>query len=228
MFKNKKVWIFGGSGGIGREIVSCFKDYHGEVIAPTHMQIDLSTREGIDEYFTDTDNTCDAVVYSAGINVPKPFEKLTENDLIAALKVNTLGFFSVCTHLVPGMKKRGGGRIVVLSSLYGIISRRGRLPYALSKHALGGVVQTLAMELAKDNILVNAVSPGFIGTEMTYRNNSPEKVAELTRSIPMGRLGTGREIGETAAFLCSSRNSYITGQNIVVDGGYMVGGWQSE
>lgn len=228
MFEGKKILILGGSGGIGREIVACFRDYHGEVTAPSHAQMDLSDTGSIDAYFRGNDAVFDAVVYAAGINVPKPFEALTEDDLNAALKTNTLGFFSVCSHVVPGMKKIGGGRIVVLASIYGIVSRRGRLPYSLSKHALCGMVQTMAQELAKDNILVNAVSPGFIGTEMTYRNNSPEKVAELVRGIPLGRLGTGREIGELTAFLCSSRNSYITGQNIVADGGYLAGGWQHE
>ena len=228
MFSGKKILILGGSGGIGREIVSCFRDYHGEVSAPSHAQLDLADAESINNYFRSVDASCNAMVYAAGINVPKPFEELTEENLTAALKINALGFFSVCSHVVPAMKRLGGGRIVVLSSIYGIISRRSRLPYSLSKHALYGMVQTLAMEVAKDGILVNAISPGFIGTEMTYRNNPPEKVAELTRGIPVGRLGTGREIGEVAAFLCSPRNSYITGQNIVADGGYIIGGWQSE
>ena len=228
MFKGKRILVLGGSGGIGREIVACFRDYRGEVVAPSHGELELADTGSIDAYFRRVAADFDAMVYAAGINVPKPFEKLTEEDLNAALKVNTLGVFSVCTHVVPGMKRRGGGRIAVLASIYGVISRRDRLPYSLSKQALRGMVQTMALELAKDNILVNAISPGFIGTEMTYRNNSPEKVAELERGIPLGRLGTGREIGELAAFLCSTRNSYITGQNIVADGGYLVGGWQSE
>ncbi len=228
MFSGKKILILGGTGGIGREIVACFKDYHGEVIAPTHAEMDLADTGSIDSYFHKSDTAFDAMVYAAGINRPKPFETLAEEDLAAALKINTIGFFSVCRHIVSGMKKIGCGKIVVLASLYGIISRQGRLPYSLSKHALCGTVQTMALDLAKDNILINAISPGFIGTEMTYRNNSPEKVAELVRGIPLGRLGTGREIGELAAFLCSSRNSYITGQNIVADGGYLVGGWQHE
>lgn len=228
MFANKKVLVLGASGGIGKEIVSCFKNYNAEIFYPSHAELDLVNTESIDKYFSEKKIEYDVVVYSAGINNPDAFETLTTENLQRTLSVNTLGFVSVCRHVLPGMKKRGGGHIAVISSIYGIISRKRRLPYALSKHALTGVVQTLALEFAQYNIMVNAISPGFIETEMTSRNNSPEKIKKLVADIPLNRLGHGKDIGETAAFLCSSKNRYITGQNIVVDGGILAGGWQDE
>jgi 3-oxoacyl-[acyl-carrier protein] reductase len=125
------------------------------------------------------------------------------------------------------MCERGFGRIVALNSLYGMVSRRRRLPYAISKHALTGAIQTLALEVASYGVLVNEVSPGFIRTAMTEKNNSPERIKELESAIPLGRMGTGKDIAEVVDFLCSEKNTYITGQNIVVDGGYMAGGWQN-
>ena len=114
----------------------------------------------------------------------------------------------------------------MISSLYGFLARKGRLPYVISKHALNGAVKTLAIELAPFGIIVNALSPGYIATKMTYQNNSPEKVAKFVEGIPVGRLGDPGDIAEVAAFLCSRKNRYLTGQDIVVDGGFSVGGFQ--
>lgn len=227
MFSGKRIFVLGGSGGIGKEIVSCFRNYGGTVDAPGHSELDLGNEKNIDSYFQCHPKNYDVLVYAAGINNPESFENLTAQAISNILEVNTLGFITVCRHLVPEMRKNGG-HILAISSLYGVISRKKRLPYALSKHALIGVIQTLALELAEAGILVNAISPGFIETEMTHKNNSPEKIAELVSNIPLKRLGHGKDIGETAAFLCSGKNRYITGQNIIVDGGYMAGGWQNE
>lgn len=228
MFSNKRVLILGASGGIGREIAACFRNYHAVTDTPSHSMLDLADEQSIKNYFAGNDAKYDAVVYSAGINNPEHFENISTELLQRTYSVNTLGFISVCREILPGMKELGGGRIVVLSSLYGVVSRKKRLPYALSKHALIGAVQTMALEFAKYNILVNAVSPGFINTELTSQNNSPERIAELLQDVPLQRLGEGADIGEIAAFLCSDKNRYITGQNIIADGGILAGGWQDE
>jgi 3-oxoacyl-[acyl-carrier protein] reductase len=96
----------------------------------------------------------------------------------------------------------------------------------MSKHALNGAVKTLAIELASHGVLVNAISPGYIGTKMTYKNNSPETISKLVSGIPLGRLGYPEDIAEVASFLCSPKNRYLTGQDLVVDGGFSVGGFQ--
>jgi 3-oxoacyl-[acyl-carrier protein] reductase len=110
--------------------------------------------------------------------------------------------------------------------LYGFLARKGRLPYVISKHGLLGAVRTLAIELAKYNILTNAVSPGYINTKMTTKNNSPEKINELVQGIPQRRLGKPEEIAKVVNFLVNDDNTYINGQDIVVDGGFSIGGFQ--
>ena len=228
MFSNKNILVLGASGGIGEGIVSCFQNYNASLITPTHSELNLEDEKSISNYFSNNTTSYDAVIYSAGINNPADFESITTEQLHHTLSVNTLGFVRVCQAVLPGMKQLGQGRIAVISSLYGVVSRKKRLPYALSKHALIGVVQTLALELAQYNILINAISPGFINTKLTECNNSPERIRELIQDIPLGKLGSSTDIGETAAFLCSEKNQYITGQNIIVDGGIMAGGWQNE
>jgi len=117
--------------------------------------------------------------------------------------------------------------VLVISSLYGFLARSGRLPYVISKHGLNGAVKTLAIELAPYGVLVNSLSPGYIGTKMTYQNNSEETIAKLVLGIPLGRLGSAEDIAEVAEFLCSKKNKYINGQDIVVDGGFSIGGFQN-
>lgn len=101
------------------------------------------------------------------------------------------------------------------------------MPYVISKHALIGAMKTLAIELAVDGVMVNAISPGYIETKMTRANNTPEGIANFKKGIPVGRLGQPSEVAQAAAFLASPENVYITGQILVVDGGYSIGGFQN-
>lgn len=218
--------VIGGHGGIGVAIVRTLKKACYAVTAPSHSKLDVTDPSAISNFFADDKKGFDCLVFAAGINTPKPLSDCTADDLHRTIETNTLGFVSAVQACIPHMRKRHFGRIVVISSLYGLISRVGRLPYALSKHALTGAVQTMALELAADGILVNAVSPGFVMTQMTAKNNSPKRIRELEASIPLQRMATGDEIAYAVNFLCSPQNTYITGQNLVVDGGYMSGGWQ--
>ena len=117
-------------------------------------------------------------------------------------------------------------KILGISSLYGNISREGRAAYAMSKHALNGLISTLALELGPSGILCNTLSPGFVKTKMTLKNNTPETLAALERKIPLGRFASVQDIARIAYFLCSEENTYISGQDIIVDGGFMAGGFQ--
>ena len=136
------------------------------------------------------------------------------------------GFLRVAKLCLPYWKTTKFGRVLVISSLYGFLGRTGRLPYVMSKHALNGAVKTLAIEFANHGVLVNAISPGFIGTKMTYKNNTPETISKFVSGIPLGHLGDPKDIAEVASFLCSPKNRYLTGQDLVVDGGFSVGGFQ--
>lgn len=118
------------------------------------------------------------------------------------------------------MQKNRFGRILNISSLWSIVSRVGRTSYAMSKAALNGMTRSLALELAPYNILVNAVAPGYVLTDLTRQNNSAVELDAIRKTIPLQRLAEPQEIANVVAFLCSEQNTYLTGQTIVVDGGF--------
>ena len=163
------------------------------------------------------------MVHSAGLNYPKVFAELTDAEIRECFAANVEGFLHVARRVLPELVAQEG-RVVVLSSIFGFLSRVGRLPYAMSKHALIGIVKTLALELAEQGVLVNAVSPGYIDTRLTRANNDDATIARLTSAVPMRRLGTPQDVAEIVYFLASANNRYITGQDVVVDGGFSIDG----
>lgn len=217
----------GGKGDIGSAITQKLSSNEIEAIAIGRVDFDLASSSQIADYFKENGNQFDILIHSGGLNNPKNFEELSDAEIRESLNANVLGFLDVVRELTPYWKKNKFGRVLVISSLYGFLARKGRLPYVMSKHALNGAVKTLAMELACYGVLVNALSPGYIATKLTYKNNSPETIDRLVSGIPIGRMGEPRDIAEVAAFLCSPANRYINGQDIVVDGGYSVGGFQN-
>ena len=118
------------------------------------------------------------------------------------------------------MIKKRYGRIVNISSVWSAVAKPGRVAYAASKSGLDAVTRTTAVEFAKYNVLVNSIAPGFVNTELTKKNNSQTQLEQIKQQIPLGRLAETSEIAEFAAFLASERNTFITGQTILMDGGY--------
>lgn len=218
--------VLGGRGDIGSAIVARLRADGCEVVSVGRADFDLGNGTQIDAFFENAGNCFDILVHSGGLNLPELFENLAEEDIKKSLDVNLHGFLKVARACLPHWQAQGFGRVLVISSLYGFLARRGRLPYVMSKHALNGAVKTLSIELASYGVLINAVSPGYIGTKMTYKNNPPETIAKFVSGIPLGRLGEPEDIAEVAAFLCSPKNRYLTGQDLVVDGGFSVGGFQ--
>ena len=123
-------------------------------------------------------------------------------------------------NFVSSMKAQHYGKIVNIGSIWGIVSKPGRVIYSASKHGIHGVTKTLAVELAEYNILVNTVCPGFTLTELTRKNNTEEQIVQIGEAIPMKRMAEPKEIADAVCYLVSERNTYITGQLIAVDGGY--------
>lgn len=223
----KRALVLGGTGDIGSAIVRRLNQAGIEAVGVGRKDFDLTSLKEIEKYFEKNGNKFDILVHSGGLNIPKVFENLKEDEIRQSLDANVHGFLTVVRNLLPHWRDVRYGRILVISSLYGFLARKGRLPYVMSKHALNGAVKTLAIELASDGVLVNALSPGYISTKLTFKNNSQEVIDSLVGDIPVGRLGTSEDIAEVANFLCSAENRYINGQDIIVDGGYSAGAFQN-
>ena len=223
----KTLFITGGNGEIGQAVAKTFFANGFTVLAPTSRELDCSDNDSIDAYFKNFKNpSIAAFVHCAGVNNPKTFLEVTPATILRTVQINTLSFLYITQRLNEYFQD-DHSRVVAVSSIYGTISRNKRIEYATSKHGLKGMVQSLALELAKRNILVNAVSPGFIATKLTYKNNTPETIANLIADVPLKKLGKPEYIAELIYFLCSEKNNFITGQDIIIDGGYLTGGFQS-
>ncbi len=162
----------------------------------------------------------DICVNNAGINLVHDFCEVPFEEFMKVQLVNVFGPRQILNVVVPKMKANKYGRIVNIASIWSVINRPGRSSYGISKNAIHGLTKALSVELAEYNIMVNSVSPGFTMTELTVNTNTPEQLVELGNKVAARRLADPQEQANVVAFLCSEQNSYMTGQNLVVDGGY--------
>lgn len=218
----KTVLLTGGSRGIGKAIFEKLaNDYI--VIAPSREELDLSDNQSIDAFVQKNKGLAvDIIINNAGINFPQWVEEIDDDNIEKTMQINLIAPIKIVRGFVRNMKKNKWGRIVNISSMFGVIARGKQVLYSSTKHGVNGMTKALALELAKDTILVNAVCPGFTGTDLVVKNNTPEKVALLEQDIPLGRLAKPEEIANLVAFLVSEESSYITGSTIVIDGGYSI------
>ena len=237
----KTALITGATRGIGRAIANVFIEAGADVILTgtdqsqidqlnsenegqliKWLMADFSTPDSIDSFIHELKNmdSIDICVNNAGINIIKPLNEISHREYEQLISVNLSAPFRIVQCLIPIMKKQHYGRIVNIASIWSQISKSGRSLYGTSKTGLVGFTRSMAVENAVDNILVNAVSPGFTLTELTKQSLTKNEMKELSRQIPMGRFAEPNEIAKTVLFLCSDLNTYITGQNITVDGGF--------
>jgi NAD(P)-dependent dehydrogenase (short-subunit alcohol dehydrogenase family) len=166
------------------------------------------------------DNQIDILVNNAGINKIGEFSTIDINDFDRILRVNLRTPFLLCQAVIPHMKARKWGRIVNITSIFGQISKEYRASYSTSKFGLDGMTVALAAELSEEGILANSLGPGFIDTELTRNILGDKGIAELQGRIPMKRLGQPNEIASFVSWLVSEENTYMTGQNLMIDGGF--------
>jgi 3-oxoacyl-[acyl-carrier protein] reductase len=163
----------------------------------------------------------DILVNNAGTTRDNLLFRISEDDWRTVIDTNLKGAFLMTKHAARGMIKRRWGRIINIASVVGLSGNKGQSNYTASKAGLVGFTKAVSKELASRNVLVNAVAPGFIDTELTRQIN-PEAREALLRAIPLGRLGQGTDVAAAVLFLASDFASYITGQVLVVDGGMVL------
>lgn len=163
----------------------------------------------------------DVLVNNAGITKDMLLMRMKQEDFKQVIDTNLVGTFNVTKNVVPYMMKARSGRIINISSVVGISGNAGQTNYSASKAGIIGFTKSLAKEIASRNILVNAVAPGFIETNMTDVLKDDVK-QEIAKNIPLKRMGTTQDVANVVKFLASDDSSYITGQVINVDGGMLM------
>jgi len=217
----RRVLITGGSRGIGKSIKSRFEGDNYITYSPTRDELDLSDVDSINTFIQkNTTTKFDIIINNAGINDINLLDKVTLEEIDLMCQVNLKAPILLLKAFIPSMKENNYGRIVNIGSIWAVVSKKGRGLYSSMKNGLHGITNTLALELGEFNILVNTVCPGFTLTELTKKNNTPDDIRAISNSIPLKRMALPDEIAELVFFLCSEKNTYITGQKICIDGGY--------
>ena len=219
---NRTVLITGASRGIGKACAEKFREYGYDVLAPTRTEMDLASENSIHDYIGSITAPIHALVNNAGINPLATVGNLNFDEAHAMMATNFWAPVLLTNLLAPRMKEQGYGRIVNISSIWSGVTKSGRSMYASSKAAINAFTRTAAVEYAEYNVLVNAVAPGYVNTELTQINNTPEQIETIKNNLPIRRLAEPSEIAELIFFMASEKNSFVTGQTIFADGGYSI------
>jgi len=229
----KIVLVTGGSKGIGAAIAKKFHSLGADVIITgtksdyivennyRYRCIDFSIKEDLDDFSKEVKKLdIDILINNAGINQIGPISEIQVKDFERVQQVNVTAPFMLCQAVLPKMREKKWGRIVNISSIWGKISKAYRAPYSASKFAIDGLTAAISAEVAGDGVLVNSVAPGFIDTELTRNILGIEGMQQLALQVPIKRVGTAEEIAEFVVWLAGLDNTYISGQNIAIDGGF--------
>ena len=228
----KTVLVTGASRGIGQAIAEQFKSNNFTVIGTATekksldylddcLVCDFTNELDIEKVCSQIKNIkVDILINNAGINKINSFLDIDPQDFRDIQHVNVYAPFLLSQASIPNMLEQGWGRIVNISSVWGKISKAGRASYSTSKFGIDGLTLSIANEFAAQGILANCVSPGFIDTDMTRKNLGPKGIEQMLSTVPIGRLASIEEVANLVFFLGSDKNSYISGQNIAIDGGF--------
>ncbi len=239
-FTGKKILVTGGTSGIGASIAAQFSQNGGSVyITGTSEKSFVAFKEnfpGVDAEFFMADFSdlnqlksflaevekvpFDILINNAGINKINTIDDIELEDWQKIQDINVRAPFLISQTVAKSMRKKKYGRIINIASVFGVVTKEKRLSYTASKAALIGMTRTMALDLANDNILINAVSPGFIDTELTRKILGSEGIKEMVAKVPLQKLGTSDDVAGIVLFLSSELNGFMTGQNIILDGGF--------
>lgn len=232
---SRVVLVTGGSRGIGLACARHFQSL-GDTVAVTYnstpppeglfgVKCDVTDASQVEQAFATIEaelGTVDVLVSNAGITKDTLLLRMSEADFTSVVDANLTAAYRVVKRAVPAMVKKRAGRIVLMSSVVGLLGSAGQANYAASKAGLVGLARSLARELGSRSITVNVVAPGPVATDMTAAL-SPERMAELTGAVPLKRVATPEEIAQVVGFLAGPGAGYITGAVIPVDGGLGMG-----
>lgn len=232
---SRSVLVTGGNRGIGRAIAQAFADA-GDDVAVTYrsgeppdgflgVRCDVTDTGQVDEAFTTVEarqGPVEVLVSNAGITRDTLLLRMSDDDWDAVLDTNLTGSFKVAKRAAKGMLRLRRGRIILVSSVVGLLGSAGQVNYAASKAGLVGMARSMARELGSRSITTNVVAPGFVETDMTARLSEATR-AKYLESIPLGRATTSEEVAGVVRWLASDNAGYITGAVIPVDGGLGMG-----
>ena len=242
-FSKQRILITGGTRGIGKQIADDLCKLGATVLItgtnPKEIEtlneaaaksnqkkifltLDLLQTDSINQFLNVLKkyDRLDGLVNNAGINRLNPIQNAMVQDWDDTLKVNLTSPFLMLNAVSPIMIQNKYGRIVNIASIFGVISKEKRAIYSATKFGIHGLTVGCSNDLARYNILVNTVSPGFVLTDLTRKNLNESEMADLSKQIPIKRMAETRDISNVVVFLLSNLNQYITGQNIIVDGGF--------
>lgn len=232
---SRVVLITGGAKGIGLACAQHFAAL-GDKVAITYnstkpnddffaVKCDVTSQSQVDAAFAAVEEKFGAVqilVSNAGVTKDLLLLRMSENDFTSVIDANLTGAYRVCKRATQGMLRARSGRIILMSSVVGLLGSAGQANYAASKAGLVGLARSLARELGSRSITVNVVAPGPVETDMTAAL-TPEQRDTMLSAVPLGRIATPQEIAAVVAFLASQDAAYITGAVIPVDGGLGMG-----
>jgi len=221
MNQKRKAFVTGGNRGIGAAIALELDRRGFGVWAPSRAELDLGDPVSVARFVKAHHAAgMDVLVNNAGINILKALPDLDSATWSEVQQVNLTAPLALIQWAAPFMRGQKWGRILNVSSILSLVAKEKRCAYSMTKAAINSLTRTAAVELGQDGILVNALCPGYVDTELTTKNNSPAELEKIKGSIPLRRLALPEELARVAAFLCSEENTYLTGQAVVADGGF--------
>ena len=236
-FDKQIALVTGGSRGIGKQVSIDLENLGAKVIVTgtkkeepdfigkgnfEYISVNFAIKEDLENFIKKLSKLAklDICINNAGINLLNFLGDVVHKDLEEMFLVNLEAPYKIINTISNIMKNNSYGRIINISSIFGELSREKRSAYTVTKYGIRGLTVTSSIELAKYNVLVNTVSPGFTLTDLTKKNLKPEEMKDLESKIPIGRMAQVQEISSVILYLSSKNNTYITGQNINVDGGF--------
>lgn len=244
-FSGQTALVTGGTRGIGKQIADDLRALGADLILTgrdmeqvahlnreagqdgkyrrKYIAVDFTNKESTHDFLNQLSkiNKIDICINNAGINRINYIDETLLEDWHDIQAVNLEAPFLITRAVSRIMKANRYGRIVNISSIFGVISKAKRSLYSISKFGLRGLTVSSSIELAPYNILVNTVSPGFVQTELTERILNKDEMDKLAEQVPIGRFAKPEEIANAVIFLSSKQNTYITGHNLIIDGGFV-------